>query len=200
MIYISFPKRDGQDAPAVLVDRLRSAWITPGVYLILEGVFLGQPGEALQEEHFLVAFDGEPENMGELLGILEAEGLSKPTLWEQSNVIATADEAAAFCLDSGAKDVGGAIYQRLTEALPDSHVVLSNAGRWFLKAGAMAEAVGYLERAFDLAPDVPEIAINLMILRQLQENHQAAAQIFDNLVAKHSDHPLVRQIMKGESA
>jgi Flp pilus assembly protein TadD len=138
--------------------------------------------------------------LGELLGILNAEGLPKPTIWEESNVIATAEQAATFHLASGARDVGGAIYQRLAEALPGSHVVLSNAGRWFIKAGSMREARAYLERAFALAPDVPEIAINLMVLRQLEENHEAAAQIFDNLAASYPDHPLVRQMIKGENS
>jgi tetratricopeptide (TPR) repeat protein len=203
MIYMSFPKREGQEAPAVLVDRLRSAWITTGVYLILEGVNLemqavGSGGsEASREEHFLVAFDGDnKEDMGELVEILNAEGLPAPTLWEESNVIGTAEQAAAFYQDSGAGDVGGAIYQRLAEALPDSYVVLSNAGRWFMKADRAEEAQSYLERAFELAPNIPEVAINLMVLRTLQKNHEAAAQILAKLTAEHPDHPAVRQMIK----
>ncbi|MGI9376003.1 MAG: tetratricopeptide repeat protein [Tsuneonella suprasediminis] len=202
MMYLSFPAGNGQASPAVVVDRLRGAWITTGVYLILEGVTLqmGRLGdspaeEGQQERHFLVAFDGDVDEVPELLEMLRAEDLPGPTLWSEANVIETVGQAADYYQSVDLSDAGAAIYQRLSQALPRSPTALSNAGRWFLRAGRLFEANGYLEAAVSVGPGIPEILINLHVLRLLQGDGDAAAEIFAKLVSDHSDHPVVQMLI-----
>lgn len=187
------------DKPAVVVDRLRSWWVTPGVYLILEGVLLAltqgedsAAGEVRQQEHFLFALDGELDQLQRLGELIAAHALPQVTLWDKSNVIRTANDAGDYYLQQGDKFTGGFIHQRLSAAMPDSHVVLSNAGRYFLKAEMTLEAAGYLERAYELAPHVPEVAVNFMVLRQLEGKRDEAEQVRETLVSEHADHPLVK--------
>ena len=201
MIFVSMPTSAAGDEPAVIVDRLRSWWITPGVYLILEGVHVAlaqaegaNAGESHQEEHFLFALDGALEELDRLNEVIAAHAFPPPTLWTQSNVIRTVNDGGEFYLQQGDKLTGGLMHQRLSFAMPDSHVVLSNAGRFFLKAEMAREAAGYLERAYRLAPHVPEVAVNFMVLRQVEQKWDEAEEVRLKLVSEHAEHPLVRAL------
>jgi hypothetical protein len=199
MLYVSLPKDRVHDSPAVVTDRLRSWWNNPGVYLILEVVPLSiQAGddEPAIEEHFLMGVEGKTDELPALLRTMTEHDLPAPTLWEQANVIRTVEDFSAYYLKEGLKELGGAIHQRFSEALPDSYVVLSNAGRYFLKARSVMEASGYLERAYSIAPHVAEVAINFMILRQMEGDEATADLVLRKLGEEHPDHPVVRQLIE----
>ena len=196
MTFVSFSKSRIETSPGLVVDRLRSAWVNPGVYLILEGVNLELPDTdpdiSRRDEHVLIAFEKGLADVGDFCTTMESFGLGRPVLWEEGNAIRTVNEAAEFYLMNGKTDYAILVYRRLVDALSEDHVVLSNAGRFSLKAGNTHLARSFLSRARELAPDIPEIAINYFALLCVEERKEEAAGLWAEIRRKHPDHPAVR--------
>ena len=201
MKFISVSKQGLQDSPAVIVDRLRSAWINPGVHLILEGVFLqiaDSKGKLIpdsSDEHMLFGFESRKDDTGSIISLLKSFGLSNPTLWEESSVFTTVENAAKFHIENEKIELAAAIYQRFAEALPDSYIALSNAGRIFLKLQNTILASEYLSQAYHLAPEVPEVAINYYLLLIMEKKVEEADDMWKAIKRKFPNHPAVQEII-----
>jgi len=200
VVFVSVPTAGLPDSPAVVVDRLRSRWINPGVYLILEGVVVqipepgGPEGNVRTEEHALAGVEIGPGSPADVVSLLASEGLGQPTLWARSTVVSSVNQAGEFALAESKAPFGGAIHQRLADALPSSYVVLSNAGRFFLKAGNRVLAREFLAPAFEMAPEVPEVAINYLTLLSVEGRELEAQALWGDIERKHPDHPAVRAL------
>jgi tetratricopeptide (TPR) repeat protein len=199
MIFVSFSKKRLHDSAAVIVDRFRSSWVNPGVYLILEGVLLGTPETDTSpeprevEEHALAGFEEfNSAGLHEIADLFLKQDLGQPTIWEKAHVISTVARAADHYMAQSQPKIGAQAMQRLAEALPDSAVVLSNTGRFFLRTQNTVPARLYLERAYGIAPGVPEIAINYCALLQMEGREAEAAELWHKIECQHPDHPAVR--------
>ena len=205
MLFVSFPKAGLKDSPAVIADLLRSKWINSGVYLVLEGVNVqtfdpeAQTTPQGTEEHILIGFEGDSSHLGEVAKLLAACQLGPPTLWQLANVYETVEQAATFYYKENQLEIAAGIYQRFADGLRDSYMAQCNAGRFFLRLERPELARPYLSRAYELAPEVPEVGINYCILLQMENNIEEAAALWEEISRKFPDHPIV-QSMREEKA
>lgn len=191
MMFISVPKERLSATPALLVERLRSRWRNTGVYLILEGVYV-QTDARFTSEHVLIGLDTDNVTPANELARAMQIPQSAITLWEAANVSDTVERAATFYEGQGQREVGAAIYRRYAEALPDDVSAQSNAGRFFLKIDHLHLARMYLSRARELAPEVPEVAVNYWVLLQKEHKQREAADLWKWIATRFPDHPAVR--------
>lgn len=172
----------------------------PGVLVVEGRIAMTQSQPAQAESLFRKAFERQRNNINliRLAGAQWAQGKRDEAIdglagWLQENPedTTTRNELATRYLVMGDENAAREEYRRLLAAAPDNALVLNNLA-WLLRETDPEQALAYIERASEQAPDSVEIMDTYAMVERARGNHEAALALSAEALAAAPESPDLR--------
>ncbi|MEQ8517305.1 MAG: tetratricopeptide repeat protein, partial [Chromatocurvus sp.] len=185
MLVENLLQQDKLDAAREQIEALPDAERTaPAAQLLLGRIAMAQERYSEAESLFQPLFDaqGDGVSLAYLTGSLWAQGQREEAIahlesWLADNPenVELRNQLAARYLTMGNEDAARKEYRRLVEAVPNSPMVLNNLA-WLERERNSDEALEYVKRALEIAPDSIQIIDTYAMVELARGNHEAALE------------------------